>query len=588
MRIAIHAIPLAMFVSSLPGIASAMTVTLEAESPSPAPVGDVVTWDAATPDADSTQVEYRFCVRATGEAFRVIRDFSPSSRFSWTATGHEGTYQIQVSAKNLDSGQTANATATFQFTSRANEGTPVISGTANPLVALYSAPPCPGGSRMRVEFKSPGGLAQDTDYRACAAGLSMNFYLGGMRSNTQYAVHHSILTGTNSADGPSLTWTTPVVSPSIAAYSILQPAQKTLPDGVLLQSTLQQMTVATDLEGNLIWYYPGNITSLTRPESGGLFLGIAENQGAKISEQVLREFDLAGNTTMETNAARINEQLAAMGRRQITAFHHEARRLPNGRIMALASSEQVMINVQGPGAVDVIGDMILVLDRDMQVVWVWDSFDNLSLRRFATLSDTCTQAAGGCPPFTLMQQANDWLHGNSLQLTPDGNIFYSARSQDWLLKIEYNNGNGTGRIIWRLGKDGDFQMNSDDPNPWFSHQHDPSLYSDSTLSVFDDGNTRQATDASAHSRGQVLKLDEINMQASLVVNADLGAYSYALGSAQRLPNGDYHFDLGWVRGDGLGDRSQSIEVDRTGKIVYNIQAQTPEYRTFRMRDLYTP
>ncbi len=588
MRIASQAITTAVFVASLPGIAGAMTVTLEPESPSPSSVGEVVTWNATNPGADSTQMEYRFRVRATGDAFRVIRDFSPSSRFSWSATGHDGTYEIQVFAKDLDSGQTASATATYQFTSRVNGDTPIISGTANPLVALYSAPACPGGSRMRVEFKSPDGLAQDTDYRACTAGLSMNFYLGGMRSATQYAVHHIVLNGVTTADGPALTWTTPAVSPSFAAYSVLQPPQVSLPDGVLLQSTLQQMTVATDLLGNLIWYYPGNITSLTRPEAGGLFLGIAENQGAKTSAQILREFDLAGNTTMETNAARINEQLAAMGRRQITAFHHEARRLPGGRIMVLASSEQMMINVQGPGVVDVLGDIILVLDRDMQVVWLWDSFDNLSLRRFATLGDTCTQAGGGCPPFYLMDHANDWLHGNSLQHTPDGNILYSSRSQDWLIKIEYDHGNGSGRIIWRLGKDGDFQMNSSDPNPWFSHQHDPSLYSDSTLSVFDDGNTRQLSDASAHSRGQVLKVDEINMQASLAVNADLGAYSYALGSAQRLPNGDYHFDLGWIRGDGLGDRSQSIEVDPSGKIVYNLQAQTPEYRTFRMRDLYTP
>ncbi|MEO8127983.1 MAG: aryl-sulfate sulfotransferase [Bryobacteraceae bacterium] len=576
-----------VFVSAFSGIASAMTVTLEAESPPPALVGDVVTWNASTPDANSSAMEYRFRVRATGSVFRVIRDFSPSRRFAWTATDHDGVYQIQVTAKNTDSGETDSTTVTHEFTSRATGGSPVISGTANPLVALYSAPACPAGSRMRVQFQAPGGAAQNTDSRPCADGLSMNFYLGGVLSNTTYAVHHTTFTGTTAADGPTLSWTTPVVSPSIAGYSVLQTPQTTLPDGVLLQSTLQEMTVATDLQGNLIWYYPGNITSLTRPESGGLFLGIAENQGAKASDQVLREFDLAGNTTLETNAARINEQLAAMGHRQITSFHHEARRLPNGRIMTLAASEEVMINVQGPGAVDIIGDIILVLDRDLQVVWVWDSFDNLSLRRLATLGDTCQQATGGCPPFSLMQKANDWLHGNSLQLTPDGNILYSSRSQDWLLKIEYGNGNGTGRVMWRLGKDGDFQMNSDDPSPWFSHQHDPSLYSDSTLSVFDDGNTRQASDPSAHSCGQVLQLDEINMQARLVVNADLGAYSYALGSAQRLPNGDYHFDVGWIRGDGLGDRSQSVEVDRTGKIVYNIQAMTPEYRSFRMRDLYT-
>ena len=38
-------------------------------------------------------------------------------------------------------------------------------------------------------------------------------------------------------------------------------------------------------------------------------------------------------TVLETNAARVNEQLGALGRRSICGFHHEARELPDGSIV---------------------------------------------------------------------------------------------------------------------------------------------------------------------------------------------------------------------------------------------------------------
>ena len=66
-------------------------------------------------------------------------------------------------------------------------------------------------------------------------------------------------------------------------------------------------------------------------------------------------------TLLETNAARVNEQLLAMGKRQITAFHHEARPL-EWRLAVLGDVEQILTDVQGPGPVDVVGDMIVVLD----------------------------------------------------------------------------------------------------------------------------------------------------------------------------------------------------------------------------------
>jgi hypothetical protein len=51
--------------------------------------------------------------------------------------------------------------------------------------------------------------------------------------------------------------------------------------------------------------------------------------------------------------------------------------LPDGKILALASTEQILTDVQQPGPVGVIGDTILVLDRDLQVLWAWDAFDHL-------------------------------------------------------------------------------------------------------------------------------------------------------------------------------------------------------------------
>jgi arylsulfate sulfotransferase len=570
--------------------ASAMSISLTPSSPSPAMVGDIVTWYTATADANTGRLRYRFRVKIGTGAFQTVHDFSPLTSLNWAMSEHEGSYEVEASVNNLDTGESASTSEAYQITSRVSGSQPVLTSTANPLVALYSAPACAAGSQMFVAFTSGDGFVQNTSRKSCTAGVSMNFYLGGMRASTQYSVYQTVVTGTQTQNGPTLTWITQPVSLSLAPYTVLTPPQKPVTQGILLQSMLFEMTVATDLQGNLVWYYPGNISSLIRPETGGLFLGLLESPTEDQSHQLLREFDLAGNTTLETNAERIDIQLAAMGKRQISGFHHEARRLPNGRIMVLGDVEQVLLDTQGPGPVDVLGDMILVLDRNLQVVWTWDAFDYLNVRRPATLGETCTPAGGGCPAFYLMPQANDWLHGNSLQLASDGSILYSARHQDWLIKIAYGNGLGSGNIIWRLGQDGDFAINSSDPNPWFSHQHDASLSGplDATVLLFDDGNVRRVNDPNAHSRGQVLLLDEVNRVATPTLNVDLGEYSYALGSAQKLTNGDYHFDAGYINTDNLGNRSQSIEVDASGKTIYRMQIAGPAYRTFRMRDLYTP
>src|SRR5262249_14481819 len=99
------------------------------------------------------------------------------------------------------------------------------------------------------------------------------------------------------------------------------------------------------------------------------------------------------------------------------------------------------------------------------------------------------------------------------------------------------------------------------------------------------GNTRRATDPNAHSRGQVWALDEATMTATPVLSVDLGDYSFRLGSAQRLSNGNYA-SLSGSEGTPPRDTARSIEVRPDGTRAYVLGFASPEYRSFRVRTLY--
>lgn len=565
---------------------SAMTVTLSSSVSSPAPVGTFVTFNAAVSNPPGSNLWYRFRVRTQGGDYQIIRDYGPVNWLEWTASQQEGIYEIEAAARDLDSGDQATSSLLFEFQSRVVDGSPVVSATPNPIVFLYSAPACAKNSRIQVEFQLSGGAMQKTPVQECHPDYSMNIYLAGLRAASTYTAHHVIYDQANSRRSPDVSFTTGALPSNLYTDTILTPSRNGSTNAVLLGSPLGANPVANDLNGNVIWYGPVGMI-LTRVESGGQFWGFVEAPGADSSQQLFRKFDLAGMTLLETNAARVSEQLRAMGKRPITGFHHDVRTISDGRIAVLASVEQLVTDVQGPGTVDVVGDMIVVFDQNLNVVWTWDSFDNLDVHRAAVLGETCPTA--GCPEFYLAPTANDWTHGNAIQETADGNFLYSTRNQDWLIKIAYDSGRGDGHIIWRLGKDGDFQINSTDRYPWFSHQHDGNfqLGDPGKLLVFDDGNTRVAELGGGNSRGQVFQVDEQNRVVTPVLNADLGVYAPALGSAQHLRNDNYHFEVGYVQENNTAD-SYSFELAPDGVKLYAARQNTILYRTFRMVDMYTP
>ncbi len=180
---------------------------------------------------------------------------------------------------------------------------------------------------------------------------------------------------------------------------------------------------------------------------------------------------------------------------------------------------------------------------------------------------------------------------NSIQyLTADGDLLVSLKDQDWIAKIDYNHGAGTGQILWRLGLQGDFKLTSlaGLPYPWFSGQHNPSFIGgkETTLVVFDDGNTRHSL-YGGNSRGQVWNINQSAMTAYLQLNTDLGVYSSALGSAEFMLNGNYNFFAGYVSRGGLNFETQSTELSPAGIVEYRIQSTPAEaYRAWRLPNLY--
>jgi hypothetical protein len=136
------------------------------------------------------------------------------------------------------------------------------------------------------------------------------------------------------------------------------------------------------------------------------------------------------------------------------------------------------------------------------------------------------------------------------------------RHQAWVIKINYNNGAGDGSILWTLGYQGDFALqsgttNAVDPVDWFNAQHDSNIISTNTsgaidVLMFDNGNQRVLntsgtlcgpTTTPCESRVPILHLDESAKTADITwIDKLAPIFSFFGGSARLLKNGNIEFD----------------------------------------------
>ncbi|HWZ83755.1 MAG TPA: aryl-sulfate sulfotransferase [Terriglobales bacterium] len=584
----------AIFVLLFPAIgraaSSPCTPTLTASPPSPQLVGQRVIWTATPANCGAAPV-YKYRI-ATTSGFRVVRDFNLGNTLSWGPL-QEGPYQVMVSVKDgFSATDSTSAVVSGTINSLVTGTQAVVTPMLNPLMALYSAPACDSGS-VHVQFRpvpNTSGLPWTiTNTLPCVHGQTRNFLVAGMLANTSYEMAHANSDGTLS-DAQVFTTGTPPPSLDIPTFTVRRAPspQSDLSQGVVYHNFTARGApnavnlIATDMSGRVEWYVDPLDSGIQNGtpgvlEAGGTVFFLGRDSHRTRGFNVLREIDLAGNTLRETNIDAVNAQLQIKGQETIYGFHHDVLLLPDGNVATLGWTLRT-VDINGKPT-QYVGQMLVVLDQDFQVIWTWDAFDHMDVNRGPILHNKCTGAP--CP----IPGAVDWLHSNSIAWSAeDSNLLMSVRHQAWEIKIDYRNGSGDGHIIWRLGKDGDFAVVSSDPSPWFSYQHNVHYLDQGTLLLFDNGNVRCLHVKQCRSRGQTWAIDEKAMTATLKLNVDLNR-SDALGSAEALPNGNFVFTSGALaRQSSL--IGKSIEVSPDGTKQYVLEGGAWEYRTYRMTDLY--
>ena len=431
-------------------------------------------------------------------------------------------------------------------------------------------------------------------------------YVAGMKQSTPYHMRGVIQfadgTSFNDADQTFTTQALPAGTvPNITATTtpgMTPQSGVELLDLVFIGTNTGRASMAvTDLAGNVIWTYnPQGLPAGVFPNPikllpNGHFLIVFGGQPDGINT-VIQEVDLAGNVIWQMTSADLNAALAAATCAEcnvtIIGAHHDFQFLPNGHLILLGSLQETL-----PDGTTPTGDILIDLDQNHNVVWAWNEFNHLDTNRRPYLYP-------------------DWTHSNAFIYSPDdGNLIISIRHQNWLMKVPYENGAGSGDPIWRLGYQGDFALlNADgsaDSNPfdWFYAQHGPSFASANTtgnysLTLFDNGDDRGASVEPGGTCGvasnlpacfstvPLLNLDETAMTATLAFHPTTPDYSFFGGNAEVLKNGNMEYDES--ASTALPANNASIfEVTQTSppQTVWQMQvAGQFAYRAMRIPSLY--
>ncbi len=477
-----------------------------------------------------------------------------------------------------------------------------VTSTPNPLVALYSVTTSRKAT-VQVEF------GRDTSYRfhtsavsTAANGGQVSILVAGMKPSTRYhmraivryengtrwfAADHVFTTGKlNQALLPDVqvSGTTRAPSPGIEMLTLIYNGSG---------PSNQFQVAAEDLQGQLIWYY--NDPAIQPPyvpnpvkllSDGSILINYSQDTSSGVGS-ILRDIDLAGNIQWQMTAQGLAQALAAKNcftGSTVIGSSHDVTELPNGHLVLIVNLQESFTNLPGYlGTIVVAGDGLVDLDQNRNPAWCWSTFDHLDINRH---------------PWNFP----DWTHTNAVLYSPsDGNLIISMRSQNWLIKINYQDGAGDGSVVWHLGYQGDFALEGGTaPVDWFYAQHGPSIISDDgkgdvTLGVLDNGNDR-VVDAAGDvcgttgqipclSRAAVYQLDENTATATLSFQDELPYLSFFGGNVEQLANLDLEFDAAAATPSGA--TIQELSKHKEHHVVWQLQVQGQfAYRGYRLPSLY--
>lgn len=558
----------------------------------------------------------QFTATVTGESANTV---------TWSATvgtiDANGNYTAPATATNATA--TITATSTADATKTATAAVSVIANgavtsTANVQVASYTITP-PATANVSIQFGTDTTYGLNTWQQPSASGGGpVTILVAGMKMNTAYHMRANIVfadgTQFNDIDHTFTTGTVPAAQLPQITVTTPTPGSNPQPGVELLDligvANPSMNGVVTDLQGNVIWTLQptvpaGHFFSPLKLMPNGHFLAVIADQGEDGNNTAMVEYDLAGTVISTFTSAQLSTALstatcAGCQGHTIGGMHHDFAVLPNGHMIVMVSEKA---DVSG---VTLTGDLLVDLDQNQNPVWVWSTFGHLD-------------------PTRLPLSPTDWTHTNAVVYTPDDhNLMISMRNQDWVLKIDYNDGAGTGNVLWKLGYQGDFTLIQNgapttDPSLWFYGQHDINVVSQKSAGVFsvtlfDDGNNRVLNNNNDNtsicgtgpvapqcsSAAPILELDETAKTATIQFRSIPPNYTtpptvveFAAfgGSSRLLANNNLEYDLCGLAAPGtqtLNNMSDILEVAQpSGDIAWRMQLSgNYAYRSFRIPSLY--
>ena len=273
------------------------------------------------------------------------------------------------------------------------------------------------------------------------------------------------------------------------------------------------------------------------------------------SDNRLIEIDMLGNTVASWVASQRPDGPDTTGAIpvDVPTFHHSFQEYPNGDLLVLSTEIRVL-----PGyytsevkenatraSVQVVGDVVIRMNRQGEILWAWKAFDHLDPYQIGYLTFSSYWARRGFP------NTADWSHANAVRIVDDGDAFLvNFRLISGIAQVNVE----SQEIEWLAITD-PHELKKDlqkktfklvGGGEWFWMPHAPWITADGNLLIFNNDNfgarpfTPSLPPSAIRSRAEEYEMDMENKTLRKVWQSRFPSErpmrSWAMGSVQPLEN----------------------------------------------------
>ena len=229
------------------------------------------------------------------------------------------------------------------------------------------------------------------------------------------------------------------------------------------------------------------------------------------------------------------------------------------------------------------GHILTEWDKELNIIWTWNSFDNYTIKDFDNIGPTWIEA------YNNPLQYYDWLHSNSIYFDEaESAIYISIRHLSRISKIMYP----SGEIIWNMGLPEPYLHTGDNSicsDLLFSFQHHVQKLDNGNIIFFDNGNLSDTLLGFDQPVSRILELNIIeNNECQIVWEYHLPPHlmGHGMGSVQILENNNR---LIFTHGSGGQIREPTIlELTENKDLIWKLTGSAGDawYRAFRIPSIH--